>query len=136
MKRKPLPRILISLLGAAFILWAVGNITIGVLGEYTTAVVTDIRREGGERADAKPGQYTYSISYTFTLPNGNKINGFTKKIGDAVYIKADGSHKVAVRYLKAAPFVNTIEENTLLSLRQPILAGMGVILIVLINCRK
>lgn len=56
-------------------------------GEPATAVVTHIRREGGERTDAVLGRYTYDISYTFTLPNGSKVEGFTKKVGDAVYLR-------------------------------------------------
>lgn len=127
---------MLSLLGAALILWAVGSLALGLLGERTAAVVTNIRREGGERAEFKPGRYTYNIGYTFTLPGGKEIHGYTKKIGDAVYIKADGTAKVTVRYLKAAPFINTLEENTRLSPGQPFLAGMGTLLIILINHRK
>lgn len=133
MKRSILPRILISLLGLSFILWGIGSLALGIYGEKAAAVVTDIRREGGERADIKPGRYTYNIGYTFTLPDGKEISGFTRKIGDAVYIKAEGSGKITLRYFKAAPFFNTPEENTRLSLKQPILAGVGVLLIVLIS---
>ena len=98
MKRKLLPRILISLLGAALILWGVTNMALGAVGEETTAVVTHTRREGGEHTDGRPGRYTYNISYTFTLPNGNEINGITKKIGDGVYVKADGTSTVLLSY--------------------------------------
>ena len=103
MKRKLLPRIFITLLGIALILWAAEDLALSLFGERTTAVVTHIRREGGERADAAPGRYTYNISYTFTLPNGKSVDGFTKKIGGAVYQKADGTGRVAVRYFKALP---------------------------------
>lgn len=136
MKNKILIRILISLLGLSFILLAVGSLALGQVGESITANVTDIRREGGERADVKPGRYTYNIVYTFTLPDGKEINGYTKKISDAVYVKADGTGKVTVRYLKAAPFINTLEDNTRLSPAQSVLAGMGVLLIILINRRR
>lgn len=111
MKRKILSRILISVLGLALIMMALGSLILGLLGERATAVVTDIRREGGEMADVKPGRYTYNIGYTFTLPSGVKINGYSKKIGDAVYIKADGKAKVTVRYLKAAPLINTLRRK-------------------------
>ena len=65
MKRKLLPRILIALLGTALILWGAGRIALGIIGEPETAIITHIRREGGERTDIKPGRYTYNISYTF-----------------------------------------------------------------------
>jgi hypothetical protein len=67
MKRKLLPRILIALLGTALILWGAGRIALGIIGEPETAIITHIRREGGERTDGKSGRYTYNISYTFTL---------------------------------------------------------------------
>ena len=82
MKRKLLPRIFITLLGAALILWGAGKIALGIISEPEKAVITHIRREGGELTDIKPGRYTYNISYTFTLPDGKEINGFTKQIGD------------------------------------------------------
>lgn len=129
MKRKLLPGIFITLLGAALILWAAGSLALGFFGERATAVVTHIRREGGERTDAVPGRYTYNIGYTFTLPNGKKVDGFTKKIGGAVYLKADGTGKIAVRYFKALPYLNAPQETTLLSPKPLILAAAGVFLI-------
>lgn len=93
MKTKLLPRIFITLLGAALILWAVGGLALGLFGERAAAVVTDIRREGGERAEAVPNRYTYNISYTFAPPDGREVHGAAKKIGDAVYLRADGTGK-------------------------------------------
>lgn len=136
MKRMLLPRILISLLGAAFILWGAMSVALGIFGEQATAVVTHIRREGGERADVKPGQYTYYISYTFTLPDGKEIHGFTKKIGDAVYLKVDGTGRIAVQYFKEMPYINAPEENHPFSLKSLILLGTGIFLIVQMNRKK
>lgn len=136
MKIKHLPRILISLLGAAFILWGAMSVALGVFGEQTTASVTHIRREGGERTDVKPGRYTYNISYTFTLPGGKEIHGFTKKIGDAVYLKADDTGRIAVRYFKEMPYINAPEENPPFSLKSLLLLGTGVFLIVQMNRKK
>mgnify|MGYP001290607789 CR=1 FL=1 len=136
MKRKRLPRILISLLGAAFILWGAMSVALDVFGEQATAVVTHIRREGGERAEVMPNRYTYNISYTFTVSDGKEVDGFTKKIGGAAYIKADGTGKIAVRYFKAIPHINAPEENIPFSLKQPVLTAAGVFLIVQINRRR
>lgn len=133
MKRKLLPRILISFLGVAFILWGVMSITLGIIGESSTATVTNIRREGGERNDARPGRYTYNISYTFTLPDGKEISGFTKKVGNAVYLKADGTGRIPVKYFKEMPYLNSSVEDSRFSIRQVILIGVGVLLIFLMN---
>ena len=136
MKRKLLPRIFITLLGAALILWGAGKIALGIIGEPETATITHIRREGGERNDIKPGQYTYNISYTFALPDGKEINGFTKKIGDSVYLKADGTSNVRVRYFSAFPYINAMERDAGLGAGQLVLIFTGITLIFLINMKK
>lgn len=136
MKQKLLPRILISILGATFILWGTMSAALGIFGEQTTAVITHIRREGGERADVIPNRYTYNISYAFTLPDGKEIHGFTKEIGDAVYLKADGTGRIAVQYFKAMPYINTLEENPPFFLNPLILTVVGIFLIVQMNRKK
>lgn len=100
------------MIGLSFILWGIGNVALGILGEQATAVITDIRREGGEHTDLKPGRYTYNISYTFALPGGKEINGVTKKIGDSVYLKADGTSTVRVRYFPCFPYFSATEKDT------------------------
>lgn len=136
MKRKLIPRILLTLLGVAMILWAIGGLALGLFGEHASAVVTHTRREGGERDEVVPNRYTYNISYTFTLPDGSKVDGFTKKVWDALYLKADGTGRIAVRYFKAMPYINAPEETTPFSLKQPILMAVGIFLIVQINQRQ
>jgi len=129
-------RILISLLGIAFIFLGTGSLVLGVIGEQTTAVVTDIRREGGERTDIKPGRYTYIISYKFIRQDKVEISGFTRKIGDAIYLKADGTGKIDVRYLKRAPYVNMAEADTMLTWSQPIYVVIGIAFLWLINNKR
>ncbi len=136
MKRKLLPCILISFLGVASILWGVMSTALGIIGKPATATVTNIRREGGERNDGRPGRYTYNISYTFTLPDGKEISGFTKKIGNAVYLKANGTGRISVKYFKAMPYINSSEQNSQLSTGQAILIGTGVLLIVQMNRKQ
>lgn len=136
MKRRLLTRFIISLLGAVFILWGAMSVALGVFGQQATAVVTHIRREGGERADIRPGQYTYNISYTFTLPDGRKVNGFTKKIGDAIYMKADGTATTKIRYYKGFPYFNAMEKDTGLGVGPLVLILAGGIVIILINRSK
>ncbi len=129
--KKLLPRILITLLGTALILWGAGKIALCIVGEPETAVVTHIRREGGERTDIKPGRYTYNISYTFTLPDGKEINGFTKQIWDGVYRKADGTSTVQIRYLPGFPFFSALESDVGMGAGPLVLTIAGVILVFL-----
>lgn len=136
MKKGLLPRILITLLGIALIFMGASQVILGFAGKSATAVITDIRREGGERTDGKPGRYTYNISYTFALPDGKEINGFTKKIGDSVYLKADGTTPVQVRYFPAFPYINAMERDTGLGVGQVVLIIAGVFLILIININK
>ena len=131
MKRKLLPRIFIALLGTTLILWGAGKIALGVIGEPETATITHIRREGGERTDSKPGRYTYNISYTFTLPDGKEIHGFTRKIGNAVYLKADGTGRIAVRYFQAMPSFNAPEQDIGMGAGPLILIAAGGLLVFL-----
>jgi len=129
-------RIFITLLGFAFIVWGLATITLGLIGNNATALITDIRREGGERNEVKRGSYTYNISYTFTLPNGKSVNGFTKTIGNAIYLKADGKSKAPVKYLSFFPYINALERDTNPGLGQLILIAVGFFLIFVMNKRK
>lgn len=131
MKRNWVPRILISLLGVAFILWGTMSVALGAFGEETTAYVTDIRREGGERVDGRPGRYTYITSYTFTSLNGKKIDGFARNIRDGAYMKADGTSTVRIRYFISFPYVNAMENDSGLSGGPLVLILVGGILILL-----
>ncbi|MBR0576922.1 hypothetical protein KCG48_11405 [Proteiniclasticum sp. BAD-10] len=131
MKSKRMPRMLISLLGVVFILWGTMSVALGVFGEETTAYVTDIRREGGERSDGKPGRYTYITSYTFTSLNGKKIDGFARNIRDGAYVKADGTSTVRIRYFNSFPYFNAMENDTGLRGGPLILILVGGVLILL-----
>ena len=133
---KSVARYLISLLGLAFIAWGILTISLGFMGEKATAVITNIRREGGERNETKRGRYTYNISYTFTLSNGKSVNGLSKRVGDAIYLKADGKSKAPVKYFSFFPYINALEEDTKPGFGQIILIGIGCFLIFIMNRRK
>lgn len=136
MKNSLAGRIFLTVVGAALILVGISNIALGIAGRRTTAVVTSIRREGGERTDGKPGRYTYSIGYTFTLPDGRKINGASKRISDSVYLKADGSSTARVRYFEAFPYLSAMETDTGLGLGQMVMIVIGAGVIAMVNPRQ
>jgi len=128
-------RFFITLIGVAFILYGLSTLLLGFMGERATAVITDIRREGGERNEVKRGRYTYNISYTFVLPNGKNVNGVTKYIGDAVYLKADAKSKVSVRYFSFFPALNALASDTKPGIGQLIFIAIGIFLIYIVNKR-
>ncbi len=94
-------------------------------GKTANSEQTVTSEKSGERTDGKPGRYTYNISYTFTLPDGKEINGFTKKIGDSVYLKADGTSTVRVRYFSTFPYINAMERDTGLDSKPQIFVKLG-----------
>jgi hypothetical protein len=136
MKHSIVARIFISLLGFALILYNIGSPVLGVIGERDTAIITSVRRQGGERNEVLPGRYTYSIGYTFTLPDGRQVDGSATWIGNAIYIKADSTSTIPVRYFKALPIINVPEKDTELSIGQALGVGLGVFLIYAMRQKK
>lgn len=135
-RRALIPRILITLIGIALIFTGISEMILGFAGESAEAVVTVIRREGGERTDGIPGRYTYNIGYTFYLSDGRAIDGVAKKIGDAVYLKADGKSTVPVRYFPAFPEINAMERDTGLGAGQLVLILAGGFLVFFMNTKR
>ena len=137
-KHKLLPRLRrrnpAGVRGAAVCRFA--EIILGSAGTSASAVITDIRREGGERTDGKPGRYTDNISYKFALTDGKEVNGFTKRIGDSVYLKVDGTTTVWVRYSPAFPSVNALERDAELGSRQVIMMLAGGFLILVMTAKR
>lgn len=78
------------------------------------------------------------IIYSFNLPDGKEIDGFTYKIGNATYIKVSKSDMniVPVRYFKAIPQINALESDAGIKLGNFIIIGAGIVLIKLISSGK
>jgi hypothetical protein len=129
-------RILITLLGIALIIYGVGMAMLGFVGTRATAVITSIRRQGGERDEAVPGRYTYSIGYRFALPDGRIVDGSTTRIGDSVYVKATGTSTAPVRYFAFFPYFNALESHTAPGIGQLIVAAAGVFIVFAENRRR
>ena len=129
-------RILITLLGIALIIYGVGMAMLGFVGTRATAVITSIRRQGGERDEAVPGRYTYSIGYRFALPDGRIVDGSTTRIGDSVYVKATETSTAPVRYFAFFPYFNALESQTGPGGGQLIVTIAGVFIIFAENRRR
>lgn len=135
MHRKVSGRILISIIGALLIIYGISMLLLGITGEKSMAVITDVRREGGELPYARSGKYMYNMSYTFELPNGEVFYGYTKKISDGVYIKKPNT-VVNVKYLEIFPHFNALEEDTRFDAGKLILVAFGLSLIIIVNIRE
>jgi len=105
-----------------------------VIGEKTQGTITVIRREGGERDEAIPNRYSYSVGYEFLLDDGKVISGNTKVIGNA-YNAGISRGQASIRYLKIFPYLNALESDTAFSIEHVILLAVGVSIII-INLRS
>lgn len=132
MFKKIVMRILITIIGIMFILYGIVWSMLGIFGEKSTGLITDVRREMGELNDSRSGRYSYSIGYVFEIPNGDTINGFTKQISDGVFIKHPNT-EVSVRYLKIFPYINSLEQNAGFDFGKIIMILIGSVLVVIVN---
>jgi len=81
--------------------------------------------------EAIPNRYTYSVSYTFTTADGQKVDGFTYRTGSAVYVKTSALRPsmVHIRYLKAFPCINALEGDSGLKPGNFILLFAGIVIL-------
>ena len=130
-----LTRVLMTLIGVTFIAYGVRTVALGFVGAKATGVITSVRRQGGERDEAVPGRYTYSIGYRFTLPDGRTIEGSDTKVGSSVYVKASGTSIAEVRYFKNFPYISVLEEHAGLNAGQIVLIAAGVLVVLAVNSK-
>lgn len=129
MMKQHLPRILLTLLGLILMTWGIAIPMLGLVGETTDATVTHVRRQGGERNEALPDRYTHVISYRFSLPTRQKIDGFSYVLGSSYGIpSSQGGKQVKVRYLPLFPYLNTLEKQARPNLEHLIVLGVGYLL--------
>lgn len=127
--KQQLPRILLTLLGLILMAWGVITPLVGLLGETTDARVVHVRRQLGERNEAIPNRYTHVISYRFTLPNRQSVEGFSYVLGTSFSIPTlHAPGLVKVRYLPLLPHLNTLERQATPNLEHLIVAGVGYLL--------
>lgn len=132
--KKIVPKILLIIIGIALSLYGMMMPLLSVVGERTQGTITVVRREGGERDEAIPNRYSYSVGYEFLLDDGTVISGNTKVIGNA-YNAGISKGQTFIRYLKIFPYINALESDTDLSIVHVILLAVGVSIIV-INLRS
>lgn len=77
-----LARLLLTGLGFVLITWGVGTPMVALFGTESVGHITHVRRQLGDRGEAVPNRYGYSIAYEFRQPDGSLINGTTHRVGD------------------------------------------------------
>jgi len=113
-KANNIGRHIILLFGLLCIAWGLLSASLLIFGQKSEAVITHIRREGGERDETIRGRYTYVVSYVFVLADGRRMVGSTRKISGAVYLKATQNTSAPVLYYAFFPQINTLEEKSTL----------------------
>lgn len=132
--KKVATKVFLIFIGIGLSLYGMMMPLLSVLGERTPGMITVVRREGGERDEAIPNRYSYSVGYEFLLDDGTVISGNTKVIGNA-YNAGISRGQTSIRYLKIFPYLNALESDTALSVGHVILLAVGVF-IVIINLRS
>ena len=122
---KIVPKIFLLIIGIGLSLYGMMMPLLSVIGERTPGMITVVRREGGERDEAIPNRYSYSVGYEFLLDDGTVISGNTKVIGNA-YNAGISKGQASIRYLKILPYLNALESDTALSVGHVILLAAGV----------
>ena len=99
-----------------------------IIGSQATGIVTDIRRQGGERNEMTRNLYDYGVGFYFILPDGKKIHGGATVVGTS---NNAGIAKgpVSILYLRSLPRIHALEKYTKFSLGNVILIGTGILLI-------
>ncbi len=128
--KKVLTKILLMVIGFAFILYGTLIPLLPYIGEKTIGEVTEIRRELGERDETVPNQYSYAVGYEFKLEDGSTIYGNTKNIGDAINAGVPLG-ETTVYYLKILPNINAMERDTDFSVATLLIPAIGVVLIII-----
>ncbi|MCW8883183.1 MAG: hypothetical protein OQK92_12750 [Sedimenticola sp.] len=127
--RQHLPRILLTLLGLVLMAWGIVTPMVGLFGETTDALITHVRRQGGERNEVIPDRYTHVISYRFTLPDKQTVEGFSYVLGPSFSIMTPHAPGlIKVRYLPLIPQMNTLEYQAYPNLGHLIVLAVGYLL--------
>ncbi len=132
--KKVATKVFLIFIGIGLSLYGMMMPLLSVIGERTPGMITVVRREGGERDEAIPNRYSYSVGYEFLLDDGTVISGNTKVIGNA-YNAGISKGQASIRYLKLFPYLNAVEADTTLSVEHVILIAGGVFIVV-INLRS
>lgn len=122
-------RIAISAVGIALILMGVANLMLFIFGESTTAKITTRRYGGVVNNSSVDQRYEWSVDFTFKDKDGQTHSGHTTRRGNDMSINVENK----VYYFPFAPFVNSLKSQAEPNIGQPVLIGIGIFLLLVMN---
>lgn len=125
-------RIVISTVGVALILMAVGNVMLFFFGENSMAKVSTRRYGGAEDNRPANQRYEWAIDYTFKDLEGNSHSGHTNRRGSDMSVKVENE----VYYFPFAPNINSLKSEAVPNIGQPLVIGIGILLLFVMNRKK
>lgn len=122
-KRTPIfGRILAILAGLALLFFGLRGPILSVLGQSTTAVITDVSVSDRE-------EHEYEVRYRFAVGDQMYEGAWTQEALNVTTLPGEGA-RLTVRYLPAWPALNAPLRHTTPSLTHLLLAALGILLIV------
>jgi len=125
-------RIVISAVGIALILIAVGSLLLFFFGESAAANVNTRRYGGADDNRSVNQRYEWSIDYTFEDKEGNMQSGHTTRRGSDISVNVDSR----VYYFTFAPFISALESEAEPNIGQPLYIAIGIFLLFVLNGKK
>ena len=122
-------RVFLVALGALLFAWGAGEALIGLFGADAAGYLTSVRRQLGDRGEAFPNRYAYSVGYAFCLPDGTRIEGTSQHIGDFFAPRLGEGGVVEVRYVPLVPQLSVLEWGIGSLIENLIVAAVGLVLI-------
>jgi len=129
MKRHAITLFLL-LLGGLLVCYALLGPALQLFGASTIGSVTEIRRQGGDRGETIRNRYNFGVGFHFFLPDGKRVEGATTVVGSS-FSAGIAKGPARVLYFPFLPYINSLEQQTHLSLHSIILLGVGCLLIYL-----
>ncbi len=114
----------VVLIGVLALAWGGALVVLGVAGDSATPRNVQARRTGGERDEATPNRYTYSIGYEFVTRDGTVVPGHAQAIGSSTSVKTPRK----ILYLASLPWINAPEDHCGLNIYPASLLAVGGLL--------
>jgi len=121
-----LEKIFLVLFGTAFIIYGLMIPVLSIVGTKTTGNITTVRKINIERGGAVPNQYAYAVGFEFTISGGKVVSGNTQVVGSP-YNAGLSKGPATVMYLKSFPYLNALEESSMLPVERIIVLAVGIL---------